>query len=236
MPAVTPQSATSNVAPMAQFAGGAPPITGIQTNWQGVSLGSVDPNQLASAQLAGYLRGGNPLVQNAAQQGEALAAARGQGANSSIYGASAAGGAIDALRPVAESDAARYGAVQDQNLGYMNQQNIEAMGNRTSIHVASIGAAAQRQAIDEQARQFNIQQQNRTQERAWQQADQRAAARASQRSQTFNTLLQTVFSDPSYWRDPGAAMGMFNTYTSNIDSMLNNLFPEYAAQPGDNQP
>ena len=91
-------------------------------------------------------------------------------------------------------------------------------------------------SIREQARQFNQQQQNRTQERAWQLADQRASARASQRSATFNTLLQTVFSDPSYWRDPGAAMGMFNTYTSNIDSMLNNLFPEYAEQPGDNQP
>lgn len=233
MPVTTPGQ---NVAPMSQFAGGGPPISGISTNSQGVSLGTVDPNQLASYQLASYLRGNNPIVQDATRQGEALAAARGQGANSSIYGASAAGGAIDALRPVAQSDAARYGAVQDLNLQNLNQHELEQMGNNTSVQVAGIGAEAQMAGIREQARQFNIDQGNRAQNREWQLADQRSAARASQRSATFNTLLQTVFSDPSYWRDPGAAMGMFNTYTSNIDSMLNNLFPEYAAQPGDNQP
>lgn len=236
MPATTPAITPAQPQPpMAQFSGGAP-IPGITQNGNGVALGSVDPNSLMSYQMQSYLRGNNPLVQNAAQSAEAAAAARGGGANSSIYGASAASGAIDALRPVAQFDATRYGDVDNQNRGALNDYNLQKLQGQNSLTIANVNASTQAAALAEQARQFDIGQTNRTQDRTWQLADQRSAARANQRSQTFNTLLQTIFSDPSYWRDPGAAMGMFNTYTSNIDSMLNTLFPEYAAQPGDNQP
>lgn len=218
--------------PMSQFSGGAP-IPGITQNQFGVALGSVDPNTLASNQLAGYIRGNNPIVQDAARQSEALAAARGQGANSSIYGASAAGGAIDALRPLAQFDAGRYGDVDNQNRAALNDYNLQKLQGQNSLTIANVNASTQAAALAEQARQFDIGQTNRTQNREWQLADERTAARANQRSQVFSQLLGTIFSDPSYWRDPQAALGMFNTYSANLDSMLANLFPEYNQQPGD---
>lgn len=219
-------------APLAQFSG-TNPVTGVSMNGQGVALGSVDPNQLASGQLASYLRGNNPIVQDAAQQGAALAAARGGGMNSSIYSEASSRGAIDALRPVAESDAARYGAVQDLNLNSINQNQLERMGNNTSLSIAGINAAVQRAGLREQARQFDATQANRGEDREWQLADQRTAARANQRSTVFNQLVNTIFSDPSYWRDPEAAMGFFNQYSGGLDDLLANLFPEYNQQPGD---
>ncbi len=223
---LTIQPPPGTQAPMAQFSG-TTPVTGISQNNAGVALGSVDPNQLMSGQLEQYLRGNSPIVRDAADQGAALAAARGGGANSSMYARSAATGAIDALRPVAQFDAARYGAVQDQNLDALNQQNIERMGNQNAQVVAGINVGPAYAQIAENRRQYDIDQHNRLQSREWELADQDTQARASQRSQIFNQMLGTIFSDPSFWRDPQAAMGMFNTYSANFDAMFQQLFPEY---------
>lgn len=56
------------------------------------------------------------------------------------------------------------------------------------------------------------------------------------RSELYNTMVQTVFSDPSFWQDPQGAMGLFNTYGSNVDSMLQSMFPEYYSTNQEGEP
>lgn len=217
--------------PLSQFNVNAPMVNGISQTPTGVALTSVGNNELLSTQLGNLQRSDNPLVQNAQQNARAFAAARGAGLSGSLYSDAATRAAYDQMVPIAQFDAGQYADVRDRNQDALNQQNIERMGNQTSVQVAGIGARAQHDALIEQARQFDINQQNRQQNREWELADQRAAARANQRSATFNTLLQAAFSDPSIWRDPEGVMGFFNTYSSNIDDMLAGLFPEYQ-EPG----
>lgn len=215
--------------PMSQFDQTSIPGQGYSTTQTGVALGAIPPEELFSNHLNTLLSGNNPLVRRAGANAAAYAGARGAGLDSSLYSAAAENAVLDQMSPIAQADVSQQQDIRDRNLDALNQQNIERMGNLTSVQVAGIGARAQRDALAEQARQFNISQQNRQQDREWQLADQASAARANQRSTTFNTLLQTIFSDPSYWRDPQGAMGMMNTYASNIDAMLAQLFPEYQA-------
>lgn len=219
--------------PMSQFDQNTGAINGLSQTNHGVALQTVTPDDLLSEQLSRMMAGNSPFVRHAADNAGAYAGARGAGADSSIYQAGAVNALYDQLTPIAEANARRYADVSGANQDAINQENIDRARNATSMYVSAQAAANQRAAIDEQRRQFNVEQGNRAQNREWQLADQRSAARATQRSQTFNTLLSTIFSDPSYWRDPEGAMGMFNTYMSNIDSYLSDLFPEYNQQPGD---
>jgi hypothetical protein len=213
--------------PMSQFDNQVTPLANYSTTPTGVALGQVPQDELLGNRLNTLLSGNNPLVRRAGANANAYAGARGSGLDSSLYSAAAENAVLDQMAPIAQTETEQLADIRNRNLEALNQQNIERMGNQTSVQVAGIGARAQHDALMEQARQFDISQQNRAQDREWQLADQRASARANQRSQTFNTLLQSVFSDPSIWRDSQGAMGFFNTYMSNIDSFLTNLFPEY---------
>lgn len=218
--------------PLSQFQGtNATPYGAISQTPGGVALTGVNPNELTSYQLGQLQRSDNPLVQHAAQNAAAFASARGAGLSGSLYADNATRAAFDAMTPIAQADAGQYADVRNRNQAALNDQNLTRMNNDTSIGVASIGAAASMHNNDtqlaENARQFNVQQDNRLQNREWQLADQNTAARASMRSQLFNTMVNTVFSDPSYWRDPQAAMGLFNTYGSNMDALMRQLFNEY---------
>lgn len=63
----------------------------------------------------------------------------------------------------------------------------------------------------------------RSQNRAWQLADEATSQRAAGRAQIFSQAASTIFSDPSYWRDPGAATGMLNFFSNNFSSIWDNL-------------
>jgi hypothetical protein len=217
--------------PLAQFQPNAQPYGNLTTGPGGVALTGVNPQELTSYQLGQLQRSDNPLVQTAQNNARNFAAARGAGLSGSNYAQAATGAAFDAMTPIATADAGQYADVRDRNQTAMNQQNIERMGNETSLGVANIGAGASMYNSDnarEEARyEFNRGQENRLQNRQWQVADQNTAARASQRSQLFSQATQAIFSDPAYWRDPQAAMGLLNEYGSNMDNLMQQLFPEY---------
>lgn len=231
--------------PLSQFQGPGQTAGNISRDQtSGVYLGGVNPNELTSQQMAALMRSDNPIVQRSAQNALNASLARGGGLGSTMVLNSATQGAIDSMAPIAQADANRYGQVADENLANLNQENITGMNNRTSENVANIGAGASIQGATinanmqrqlEQMRE-NWNQQQAVQNRGWQVADQNTAARAQQRSQVFNTALQTIFSDPSYWRDPQGAVGLINTYSSNLDQLLQNLFPEYYSEDQNGNP
>lgn len=224
-------------APLSQFSGtGTPNYISRNGQTNGAYLQSVDPNSLVQNQLASLQRSDNPIVQSAAQTAQANALARGGGVSGTQAIDASNRGMFDILSPVAAADAGRYGAVGDANQSALNQQNLEHMQNQTSITEANIGAAPQVARNHEMSREFDLQQQNRQQDRQWALADQNTQARASARSQVFSQALQTIFSDPAYFGDPQGAMGLLQTYSGNIDSMLQGMFPEYYATDQNGNP
>jgi hypothetical protein len=88
--------------------------------------------------------------------------------------------------------------------------------------------ADQRQFAENTRRYENdnqIRAQERQQNRAWETADRDTATRAAGRNQIFSQVTNTIFSDPSYWRDPGAAAGMVNFFTNNFSTLWDQMFP-----------
>lgn len=88
--------------------------------------------------------------------------------------------------------------------------------------------AEQRQFAENTRRYENdnqIRTQERAQSRAWDLADQDSANRATGRAQIFGQVANTIFSDPSYWRDPAGAQGMLNFFTDNFTPVWDRLFP-----------
>lgn len=225
MPATTP--------PLSQFAPNANPYGQISTTTQGASLLGVDPNMLTSNRLAALLRSDNPIVGMANNQARSYALARGGGLDSGSMAYNAELGAMQGLTPIASEEADMYGNVARANQDALNQENIEREGNRTAITVANANNAAAIGRNRELAREFDVGQQNRLQQREWDLQDQDTQARASARSQFFNQAFQTIFSDPSYWRDPQGAMGMLNQYGTDFDNWFQNNFPEYYSTTDD---
>lgn len=70
-----------------------------------------------------------------------------------------------------------------------------------------------------------IREQERQQNRAWETADRDTATRAAGRNQIFSQVTNTIFSDPTYWRDPAGAQGMLQFFTSNFNNVWDSLFP-----------
>lgn len=220
--------------PLAQF-DPSHPYGGISQTQGGAALTAVNPQELASWQLGHLQNSGNPLVQNAAQNAFSFASARGSGLSGSQYADNATRAAMNEMTPIAQADAGQYAAVRDNNQQAINQQNLQRMSGDSSVMVAGIGAQASMHNSDnslhESRYEFDksndLKQKYRAQDREWQVADNNTSARASARSQFMNSMYQTVFSDPSIWKDPQGSMGLMNKYSSNIDQLLQQQFPEY---------
>lgn len=126
----------------------------------------------------------------------------------------------------AAAGAARYGA--DRQLEG-DRLRLQQSANEFNINQGNINRqfeADQRRFAEENRRYENdnrIREQERQQNRTWQQADEAAAQRAAGRSQIFGQVAGTIFSDPSYWRDPSAATGMLNFFTNNFSSIWDRL-------------
>lgn len=224
-------------APLSQFSPtGTPNYITRQSGGNSAYLQSVDPNSLVQNQLASLQRSDNPIVQNAAQAAQANALARGGGVSGTQAIDASNRAMFDILNPIAGADAARYGQVGDENQAALNQQNLEHMQNQTAITTANIGAAPEITRNREMAREFDTQQQNRLQDRQWALADQNTQARAQMRSQVFQQALGTIFSDPTVWGDPQGAIGLMNDYSSNIDGLMRQMFPEYFATDQNGNP
>lgn len=214
--------------PMSQFApGGTRSYITRQPGGSAAYLQSVDPNSLVQNQLASLQRSDNPIVQQAAQAAQANALARGGGVSGTQAIDASNRAMFDILNPIAGADAGQYAAVNAANQEALNQQNLTNMNNRTQLSIAQGNQAVERGRNHELAREFDVQQSNRAQDRQWALADQNTQARAQMRSQVFSTALQTIFSDPTYWGDPQGAMGLINDYSTNIDQFMRTAFPEY---------
>lgn len=82
-------------------------------------------------------------------------------------------------------------------------------------------------ALAENTRRYENDNQIRTQEREqnrqWQLADNATAQRAAGRADIFGQVSSTIFSDPSYWRDPAAATGMLTFFTDNFSGIWDRI-------------
>lgn len=220
---------TPGGAPLSQFTTPGS-VTGVSQNAgpNGAYLQTVDPSSLVSNQLATLMRSDNPIVQNAAQNAQAYAAARGGGVSGTQAIDASNRSVFNELTPIATSDATRYGDVGNLNEQMLNANEQERMGNQAQIQSSSIAAGASRFATSERQHEFDTSQANRAQDREWATADQDTAARANARSQFMSQVEGSIFSDPSVWRDPQGAMGMLSEYGDNFDSWFNTTFPEYS--------
>lgn len=224
--------------PLSQFTGNGQVGGNISRNQQGVSLTSVNPNELTSYQLGQLMRSGNPLVQQATQSATNLAAARGAGLSGAQYGDVATRAAFASMTPIAQADAGQYADVRNRNQDALNQQLIEQMGNSAQLGAAGIAASASRYASDNNLRaQMAGLKQNQTQfeqrhgwdvedqtrRRGWDVEDQQTSQRNFQRNMVLQNTLNTIFSDPAYWSNPNAAMNMARTFQQGFDNIWDGM-------------
>lgn len=219
--------------PLSQFQPNPGVYGNISTGTRGTALLGVDPNMLTSNRLATLLRGDNPIVGMADQNARSYALARGGGLDSGSMAYNATLGAMQALTPIASEEAGMFGNVASANQDALNRENIEHEGNTTQLSIARGNQSVERGRNAELAREFNIGQNNRLQQREWDLADQDTQARASARSQFIGNVENTIFSDPSFWRDPQGAMGLMTEYGDNFNTWFQQNFPEYF-QGGEN--
>jgi len=103
---------------------------------------TAQPNELVSHNLNGLLNDPNSAyMQNARQSGLDLASDR-HLLNSSIAAGNSQRAAIQAGLPIAQGDAGAFMAAAGQNQDALNQNELTAMNNATSLGTAQIGANA----------------------------------------------------------------------------------------------
>lgn len=190
----------------------------------GTTLQGTDPNSLVTNQLATLLRSDNPIVGQARNQAVNYALARGGGVDSGASAYLAEEGALASMTPLAQQNAQQIAAENQANQSALNTTAANRLQAETESGIAQTNRAS---AMDQLRAQQQFQQQQALQNRQWAVADQGTQAEAAARSQFFGNAEQAIFSDPSFWQDPQGAMGMFNEYGSNFDSIFNDLFPEY---------
>lgn len=221
---------------------------------------SVDAPETVQSQISGLMNPNNDYITRARSAGQGYAASRGL-ENSALAAANSQGAALDAALPIASQDAATYAKTHADNMDAENralsdqlaaeaQLQAASMQAGTSIDVANIGAAADRDRLAAAGKQWDQQfaregeqfSQNRADEQGRYQTDwERAQSAANQQHQwdqsdferqneagrqnfTQSSIMNTIFSDPSYWRDPQSAMNFANTYGTNFTNMWNNIF------------
>ena len=122
-----------NLPPGTYNAGGTPGNNAYVRDTQG--------NELVSTNLNGLLDRNGAYIQNARREGLNLAGDRGM-MNSSIAAGNSQRSAIQAGLPIAQGDAAAYGATAAQNQDALNQNMLTSMNNETQLGTAQIGANA----------------------------------------------------------------------------------------------
>lgn len=126
----------------------------------------------------------------------------------------------------AAAQASRYSADRQLEGDMARLRSSENQFNITQGNWNRQFEADQRQFAENTRRYENdnrIREQERQQSRQWQLADNATAQRAAGRAQVFGQVADTIFSDPSYWRDPGAATGMLNFFTDNFSSIWDRI-------------
>lgn len=212
--------------PMSQFGGAGNNVGGnITTNRQGVALTDVSPNELTSYQLGQLQTSGNPLVQQAQQTAQAMALARGGGLGGTMVSNAATRAAFDSMTPIAQQDAAQYGQVRDANQAAINAQGLQSLQNQGQIGAAAAGANASmyNARLNAQTQAASLAQQQGQFETGHQyDLENQANAQHNYVTDTIlNGTMGTIYSDPSYWSNPEAALNMANTFSNGFDQIFN---------------
>lgn len=207
-----------------------------------------DP-ELVQNQLKGLLNSDSPYIRNARDRGTAFAASRGL-MNSAGAAGSAEGAAIDAAMPIAAQDAQTYFQTSAQNMDAANQALANKLQSDTSIVNTNTGASAsmrnadlnyqaQLKQLEQQRLQAQLDRDFQNQQagqqhgwnmdtlnlqHGWEQDAYNQQNRDARNNYTYQTLLNSTFSDPSIWRDPQGAMGRAQYYGQNFNSLYDSIF------------
>ena len=217
----------------------------------GAYVSAVDPTTgTVAGQLATDMSSSSPLEQLAQSQGMNAAAARGS-ANGTLFAGAEQAALNQDLTPIAQQDADAYNksalanaANVDQAGNVNTQANAETtsagIGANASMYNADVNAKTQAAALAQNQQQFTTNWANQftqaQQSQAFQQASQATQNEFQAKYNAFNTTMQTVMSDPSYWSDPTAATGMVNYFNSAFDDIMGTLGITGAASPNPSVP
>lgn len=214
------------------------PMRPLQRPEGGFRTRDVNPDELSGNQLNDLLDENGRYIQQARARAGARANASGLG-HSSLAMQAGEGAAIASAMPFAMQQAGAYTNVGDRNMDaentYLNQRAalenallLNRANNSTSLNIAGMNR-------EEQARQYdqNFAEGQRRYDTDWerqQQAD--ATANTNARNNYIASgIMNTVFSDPSLWRDGPGAMGLANYYASNFGDLWANLFSGGGSSP-----
>jgi len=212
----------------------------------------VQPNELASEQLAGLLAPGNRYIDMARSAGTDQANDRGM-LNSSVSAGNSERSAIQAAAPIAQANAAAYGTAAGQNEDALNTILQTRMNNTTSRANAQGAAGAQRYAAelglrnDEEQRTYSGEQAginrnfsdymaqlgygNQMRGAAFQLGGQLLAG-----SESFNhSLMLEASQNPFMMQDPEALGGFMDFANQGTSDYYNQLFG-FAGNEGSNLP
>jgi len=233
------------------------PMRPLLTPEGGFRTRDLDPNELSSTRVNAITAQDSPLMRRADARGRAFANSRGL-SNSSMAAGAAQGAVIDAATPLAMQEAGAYTNVGDRNMsaendyllaqgGWNNAQDIAQMNNGTSLTIAGMNNEENQRQFDEGTRRYdqNTAEDTRRYDQQFgedsrrydvdyqrQQEMQDRTNRMNRNNFITSGIFNTIFSDPTIWRDPQGAMGFANYYGTNFGTLWDSIFggaPEQAA-------
>lgn len=196
-----------------------------------------EANQTVASQIGQLTAPGanNAYINNAVQNAQAAMQARGIG-NSSYAGGNASRAAIEAALPIAQQDADMFAKSALQNSNMLNQTGMNNANNATSRANSTAAAAASRYGSD-RSYAASIYGQNAETERQQEQNQfdstfkpymldlQNQYGAQDWARNTYSNILTgayaTMFSDPSYFNNPEAAMGFINGFGNFASNQVN---------------
>lgn len=201
--------------------------------------GTIDPaTGTAAGQLGTLMQSSSPLEQLAQSQGMNEAAARGS-ANGTLFAGASMAELNKNLAPIALNDANAYNRQQLANQAEANQaHDTETSANASemaagisanaSMYGADVNATTQANALRQNQQQFTTNWANEFQtaknSQAFQTASQATQNEFTAKMTAFQSTMQTVLSDPSYWNNPDGATGMVNYFTHAFDDIWSSTF------------
>lgn len=216
-----------------------------QTPAGGFRTRTVTPESTVSHQLGALLSSDSPYIQRARNSSANMAASRGL-LNSTMAAGAGEAAAIDAALPIATTDAGTFATTEADNMDaentYLRQQadlanslDIAGLQASTQSEIAALDRDLQRdrlaedqrrydQDFGESQRRYDTDYDRQLEDRNWQNI-------TSRNNFISSGIFQTIFSDPSIWRDPEGAMGFANYYGQNFASLWDSIFPSGSLAP-----
>lgn len=195
----------------------------------------VQANELTSEQLRQLGESTNPLLAAARSRAIRYQASRGLTPNSNLAGAAGEQAFYEYALPVAQADAGVYGRTASENMAAQNQFGLEAGRNelerslaesRNALDADRIYAEREQGALERNLTRERDQFQRRFSEREREDIQRFQTDQNRQRARAEATayFMDTVFSDPSFWRDPQGASGFVQFWNEVAWPMFDEIF------------